>query len=68
MAALDASTGWTLAILADGPLFARFLSADAFAEVCRDPLGLAAGTLNPTTATAVEADDGFVFSGKATYL
>ena len=35
VAALDASTGWTLAILASGPVFARNLSSEAFATICQ---------------------------------
>ena len=49
VAELDASTGWTLTILADGPSSRGNLAPDAFATICRDPLGLVAGTLNPTT-------------------
>ena len=37
VAALDASTGWTLAILADGPIFARHLSPEAFADDLQRP-------------------------------
>jgi alkylation response protein AidB-like acyl-CoA dehydrogenase len=68
VAALDASTGWTLAILASGPVFARNLSSEAFATICRDPHGLIAGTFNPATATAEPIDGGFRFSGRGTYL
>ena len=67
VAALDASTGWTLTILADGAVFARNLSREVFETICRDPLGLVAGTLNPT-ARAARTDDGYVYSGRATYL
>jgi indole-3-acetate monooxygenase len=67
VASFDASTGWTAAILADGPLFARFLSPAAFAGVC-DPLGLIAGTLNPAVCRAEPVDGGYLYSGRATYL
>jgi indole-3-acetate monooxygenase len=66
--ALDASTAWTLAILADGAIFARHLSPGAFSTICSDPYGLVAGTLNPATARARATDDGFAFTGRATYL
>jgi alkylation response protein AidB-like acyl-CoA dehydrogenase len=68
VAELDASTGWNLAILGGGPVFARLLSPDAFATICRDPYGLAAGSLNPMTTRVEAVGGGFVFSGTATYL
>ena len=68
VASLDASTGWTLTILADGPLFARFMAPDVFKAVCSDPLGQVAGTLNPVTARAEKVAGGYVFNGTATYL
>lgn len=64
----DASTGWTLTILADGAEFARRLSPGAHETICSDPRGLLAGTLNPVPARARAVDGGFVFSGRATYL
>jgi indole-3-acetate monooxygenase len=66
--ALDASTGWTLGILSDGPIFARFLPSDTFAALMDDPATLMCGTLNPMGARAEIVDDGFLFSGRATYL
>jgi len=66
--ALDASTGWTLAILSSGPTFARRLPPEVFAKMCAEPRGLIAGTFNPATARATAIDGGFVFSGRATYL
>ena len=68
VAAFDASTAWTLAILADGAIFARRVSPEAFTTICGDPRGLVAGTLNPVTARARAVDGGYVFSGRATYL
>jgi alkylation response protein AidB-like acyl-CoA dehydrogenase len=68
VAALDASTGWTLTILADGPLLTRRLSRDAFETVSADPTALVAGSLNPATVRAERAEGGYVFSGTATYL
>jgi len=68
VATFDASTAWTLAILAGGPLLARRLSDDAFTHVCREPVGLIAGSLNPASARAEQTDGGYLFSGKATYL
>jgi alkylation response protein AidB-like acyl-CoA dehydrogenase len=68
VATRDASTAWTLAILTDGALFARFLSRDAFTTICADPEGLLCGTLNPATARAERVEGGYVFSGRATYL
>jgi indole-3-acetate monooxygenase len=65
---LDAATGWTLTILGDGPLLARFLAPTAFEEICADTRGLLCGSLNPATARAEPVDDGYVFSGRATYL
>jgi alkylation response protein AidB-like acyl-CoA dehydrogenase len=67
VATFDASTAWTLAILSGGPLFGRFLESAAFAEICGDPRGQMAGTLNPT-GRAAPVDGGYVFSGRATYL
>jgi alkylation response protein AidB-like acyl-CoA dehydrogenase len=68
VASLDASTGWTLTILADGPLLARRFRRDVFESVCGDPTALMAGSLNPATARAERAEGGYVFSGTATYL
>jgi alkylation response protein AidB-like acyl-CoA dehydrogenase len=56
-----------LSILAGGPLFARNLAPDVFATMCGDPLGLVAGSLNPT-ARAQLVDGAYVFSGRAAYL
>jgi alkylation response protein AidB-like acyl-CoA dehydrogenase len=67
-ASFDASTGWTLTILADGAIFARFLGSAAYEAIAGDPKGLMAGTLNPATARAEQVDGGHVFSGRATYL
>ena len=67
VASHDASTGWTLAILADGPLFQRQLPRETFATLC-DPLGLVAGTANPATTRAEPVEGGFLFSGRASYL
>ena len=66
VSALDASTGWTLTILNSGAIFARFLPAETFATVCRDPRGLIAGSLNPVTARAEPVNGGYLFSGRAT--
>src|SRR5947207_12292983 len=68
VAALDASTGWTLTILADGPPLTRRLSRGAFETVSADPTALVAGSLNPATVRAERAEGGYVFSGTATYL
>jgi indole-3-acetate monooxygenase len=68
ISSLDASTGWTLTILADGPLFARFLAPEIFERLCRTPPDLIASSLNPIPARAERVDGGYVFSGKATYL
>jgi alkylation response protein AidB-like acyl-CoA dehydrogenase len=68
VAQLDASTGWVLVILAGGPLFARRIDPDAFADICSDPYGVICGTLNPATARAERVDGGYVFGGTATYL
>jgi indole-3-acetate monooxygenase len=68
VSALDASTGWTLGILSDGLIFARFLPQAPSRALMGDPLGLMCGTLNPMTARAEIVDDGFSFSGRATYL
>ena len=67
VAALDASTGWTLAILAYGPLMMRRLAPDAYDALCADPTALVAGSLNPATARAERAEGGYVFNGTATY-
>jgi alkylation response protein AidB-like acyl-CoA dehydrogenase len=68
VASVDASTAWTLAILADGPILARFLTNEVFERICRDPVDLIASSLNPATVRAERTDDGYLFSGKATYL
>ncbi|HYF45968.1 MAG TPA: acyl-CoA dehydrogenase family protein [Acidimicrobiales bacterium] len=63
----DASTGWTLAILADGALFARQLGADGLAEVAADGTACIAGSLNPMNATADPAEDGYRLRGTVSY-
>jgi alkylation response protein AidB-like acyl-CoA dehydrogenase len=64
----DASTGWTYAILAGSPIFARFLPTSTFAALFGADPKLAAGSLNPV-ATRVEAvDGGYRFTGRGTYL
>jgi alkylation response protein AidB-like acyl-CoA dehydrogenase len=68
VASLDTSTGWTLTILADGPLLTRRLGRDVFETISADPTALVAGSLNPATARAERAEGGYVFSGTATYL
>jgi alkylation response protein AidB-like acyl-CoA dehydrogenase len=68
VAALDASTAWTLAILADGPLFTRRLPPETVEALFADPSALLAGSLNPATARAERAEGGYVFNGTATYL
>jgi alkylation response protein AidB-like acyl-CoA dehydrogenase len=68
VAAIDASTAWTLAILADGPLFTRRLPPETVQALSADPSALLAGSLNPTTARAERAEGGYVFNGTATYL
>jgi indole-3-acetate monooxygenase len=68
VASLDAATGWTLTILADGPLFARFLAPEVYQELCGSPPALIAGSLNPVSARATKVDGGYSFSGVATYL
>ena len=68
VAAFDASTGWTLAILSSGALFTRFLAEDVNATTCGEPLGLLAGTLNPMTTRAKRVEGGYEFTGRATYL
>jgi alkylation response protein AidB-like acyl-CoA dehydrogenase len=68
VASFDASTAWTLAILADGALLARFVSSEVFTRICTEPVGLISGSLNPVTARAERTEDGYLFSGKATYL
>ena len=68
VATIDASTGWTVTILADGALFARLLSPEVHRRLCSDPPGLLASSLNPVPARAVRVDGGYVFSGAATYL
>lgn len=66
MAEYDASAAWTLAILADGGLFGRFLERPAFEELVDGGARLA-GSLNPMAATAVEAPGGIRVSGRAPY-
>ena len=68
VARFDASTAWTLVILADGPMLARSFADDVFAAICAAPKALIAGTLNPVTARAEQIDGGYVFSGTASYL
>jgi alkylation response protein AidB-like acyl-CoA dehydrogenase len=68
IATADASTAWTLVILADGALFARFLGPDACTALLEDPRAQIAGSLNPMTARAERVDGGYRFSGRASYL
>jgi len=68
LAAFDASTAWTLAILSYGPLLTRRLAPVAYDTICADPGALVAGSLNPATARAERAEGGYVFNGTATYL
>ncbi len=63
----DASTGWTLAILADGALFSRQLSTEGMAEVVAGGTACVAGSLNPMNATADPADGGYRLSGTVSY-
>ena len=67
VAALDPSTAWTLAILADGPIFGRMLEAEALADLAVDGEVLIAGTLNPLTTTALPVDGGYRLTGRAAY-
>ncbi len=65
----DASTGWTYAILAGSPLFARFLPRATYEKlVGGDAPGLAAGSLNPVATRAEVVDGGYRFTGRGTYL
>jgi alkylation response protein AidB-like acyl-CoA dehydrogenase len=68
IATADASSAWTLVILADGALFARFLAPDACAALLEDPHAQIAGSLNPMTARAERVDGGYRFTGRASYL
>ena len=63
----DASTAWTLAILADGALFGRLLGREALAELVVDGTTMIAGSLNPLTAAAVPAEGGYRLSGTVNY-
>ena len=63
----DASTAWTLAILADGALFGRLLGREPFAELVVDGTTMIAGSLNPLTAAAVPAEGGYRLSGTVNY-
>lgn len=67
VASFDASTSWTRTILADGPLFARFLAPEIFERLCSSPTDLIASSLNPIPARAERVDGGYIFSGNATY-
>jgi indole-3-acetate monooxygenase len=66
VASYDASTGWLLAILADGALFARLLAPAALAAVCAEG-SLLAGSLNPLAATARPVEGGYRLTGRAPY-
>ena len=68
MARLDASTGWNLAICADGPLFGHFVSREAFEEIFGNPRAVLAGSLNPTASRALPCDGGWRYSGTASYV
>ena len=69
VAELDASTGWTFAILAGSPLFARFLPPETYEKLLGgDEPGLAAGSLNPMATRAEVVDGGYRFTGRGTYL
>jgi alkylation response protein AidB-like acyl-CoA dehydrogenase len=64
----DASTGWVYAILAGGPIFARFLAPEAFDALYGAELRLSAGSLNPVSVRAEVVDGGYRFTGRSTYL
>src|SRR6516165_6864476 len=66
IARIDASVGWNLAIGSAGPLFGHCLSREAYETIFRDPRGVIAGSLNPTSQ-AIAVDDGWRFRGRATY-
>jgi alkylation response protein AidB-like acyl-CoA dehydrogenase len=68
MARIDGSAGWNLAICADGPLFGHFIARDAFDTVFRDPRAVIAGSLNPMGTQAIPCDEGWRYSGRATYV
>lgn len=65
---LDGSSGWNLAICADGPLFAHYLPRQSYDEIFADPRALIGGSLNPMQTRVVPDDGGWRFSGKATYV
>ena len=66
VATYDASTGWLLAILADGALFARLLAPAVLLTVCAEG-SLLAGSLNPLAATARPSEGGYRLTGRAPY-
>jgi alkylation response protein AidB-like acyl-CoA dehydrogenase len=68
VARLDASTGWNLAICADGPVFGHFVAREAFEQIFGDSRGVLVGTLNPVNTRVVECEGGFRFTGRGTYL
>jgi len=67
VARIDGSAGWNLAICSGGPLFGYNLSRSAFEKIFGDPRGVSAGSLNPMTTQVVATDNGWRFSGRATY-
>jgi alkylation response protein AidB-like acyl-CoA dehydrogenase len=68
LGSFDAATAWALAIVASGPLFARFLPQSTGDELLGDADRRMAGTLNPVTARAERVDGGYRFTGRATYM
>ena len=67
MSTYDASTGWVLSIVGDGPLFGRFLSQPVFEEMFGDRRATLAVSLYPLTGRAEPVPGGFRFSGSAPY-
>jgi alkylation response protein AidB-like acyl-CoA dehydrogenase len=68
VARLDASTGWNLVICGDGPIFGHFVEREAFEKIFSEPRAVLVGSLNPVTIRAVAGDDGWSFTGRATFV
>ncbi len=66
MSAYDASAGWLLAILGNGPLFGMFVAPPVFEEIFGPGRAVMAGSLNPLGGRADPLPGGFRFSGRAT--
>ncbi len=66
LSAYDASAGWVLAILGNGPLFGMFVPRHVHEEVFAPARAVMCGSLNPLGGRAEPVPGGYRFNGRAT--